>query len=151
MLYGRHPRRMLPVWRLVRNGDFRSPDADCCNQANWELNRTSGTAPPVYSNIKRLQTMANWCENRLYCSTDNWERVIYFLDKEFELSELDGRENFIHARFCSRWTFPEDTMERLTTMLNDDPTLYIEVISFEPGMGYLEAHIFQRGKWGVIP
>ena len=98
--------------------------------------------------------MANRCDNRFYCSTDNdrnMERIIYFLDEEFELSKLDGRENFIHADFISRWTFPEEEFEELTAQLEEDTTLYIEAVSFEPGMGYLEAHIFQDGEWRTMP
>lgn len=97
--------------------------------------------------------MANICDNRFYCSTDNGcnlEKIIYFLDEEFDLWNLDGRENFIHADFTSRWTFPEEEFEELTARLEDDPTLFIEVVSFEPGLGYLEKHIFQAGEWHVM-
>ena len=98
--------------------------------------------------------MANICDNRLYCSTDNdrnMEKIIRFLNEEFDISNLDAQDNFIHADFSSRWTFPEEEFEKLTADLEDDPTLFIEVVSFEPGMRYLEAHLFENGDWQTIP
>lgn len=31
--------------------------------------------------------------------------------------------------------------------LEKDPTLHIEIVSCEPGMQYLEAHIYDDGMW----
>lgn len=35
--------------------------------------------------------------------------------------------------------------------LEDDSSLNIEIISFESGMNYLEAHIFYNGEWRIFP
>jgi len=46
-----------------------------------------------------------------------------------------------------RWRFPEKEFEALMAELEHDPTLFIEIVSFKPGIGYLEAHIFHgRGR-----
>lgn len=98
--------------------------------------------------------MANICSNRLYCSTDNdrnMEKIMYYLDGVFGLSELNGEVNWMQSAFESRWTFPEREFEALMAELEHDPTLFIEIVSFEPGMGYLEAHIFQNGMRNTIP
>lgn len=98
--------------------------------------------------------MANICTNRFYCSTDNdrnMEKIIYFLDENFGFTELDGEKNRIHGEFDSRWIFPEEEIKKLMSELEDDPSLSIEIISFEPGMDYLEAHILYNGEWRIFP
>lgn len=76
---------------------------------------------------------------------------MYYLDEVFGLSELNGEVNWMQSAFESRWTFPEKEFEALMAELEHDPTLFIEIISFEPGMGYLEAHIFRDEAWFTIP
>ena len=34
--------------------------------------------------------------------------------------------------------------------LGNDPSLFIEVVSYEPGMGYLEAHTFHNERWNIL-
>ena len=97
--------------------------------------------------------MANMCCNWFYCSTDNdrnMEKIIYFLDEEFGFTELEGERNRVHGRFYSRWTFPEEEFGKLMAELEDDPFLFIEVVSYEPGMGYLEAHTFHDERWNIL-
>ncbi len=98
--------------------------------------------------------MANMCCNWFYCSTDNdrnMERIIYFLDEEFGFTELDGETNRVHGRFYSRWAFPEEAFGKLMEELEADPSLFIEVVSYEPGLCYLEAYTFYNEEWNILP
>jgi len=98
--------------------------------------------------------MANICSNQLYCSTDNnrnIDKVLYYLKDRFHITKLNNEDNRMHCTFESKWTFPKEEFDALMTEQGHDPTLFIEVVSFEPGMGYLEAHIFQEGVWSTIP
>ena len=97
--------------------------------------------------------MANICINWFYCRSDkddNLTKIKMFLDDKFGIDGLYGNANWIRGSADSRWTFPEEEFEELTAQLEDDPTLFIEVVSFEPGLGYLEAHTFQAGEWHVM-
>mgnify|MGYP000558313877 FL=1 len=86
----------------------------------------------------------------LYCSTNseaNYEKIMYALDEEFELFGLDGRDNWMRGEFDSKWECPIETLRRLLASLAPDGTLYFEVVSFEPGMGYLVAYLYCGGLW----
>jgi len=95
-------------------------------------------------------TMANICINRFYCSTDNeanYEKILYGLGDRFDLYDLDGRDNWMRGEFDSKWCYPEEAIAALMKTLEKDPTLHIEIVSCEPGMQYLEAHIYDNGMW----
>ena len=82
--------------------------------------------------------MANICINRFYCSTDNeanYEKILY------------GRDNWMRGEFDSKWCYPEEAIAAMMKTLEKDPTLHIEIVSCEPGMQYLEAHIYDSGMW----
>lgn len=80
----------------------------------------------------------------------NLTKIKMFLEDKFGIDGLYGNANWIRGSVDSRWTFPEEEFEELTAQLEDDPTLFIEVVSFEPGLGYLEPHTFQAGEWHVM-
>ena len=94
--------------------------------------------------------MANICINRFYCSTDNeanYEKILYGLGDRFDLYDLDGRDNWMRGEFDSKWCYPEKAIATMMKTLEKDPTLHIEIVSCEPGMQYLEAHIYDDGMW----
>lgn len=94
--------------------------------------------------------MANICINRFYCSTNseaNYEKIMYALDEEFGLYGLDGRDNCMRGEFDSKWECPIETLRRLLASLVPDDALYFEVVSFEPGLGYLAAYLYCGGQW----
>ena len=107
--------------------------------------------------------MANICINRFYCSTDNeanYEKILYGLGDRFDLYarrqrqmcirdryDLDGRDNWMRGEFDSKWCYPEEAIAAMMKTLEKDPTLHIEIVSCEPGMQYLEAHIYDSGMW----
>lgn len=94
--------------------------------------------------------MANICINRFYCSTNseaNYEKIMYALDEEFELFGLDGRDNWMRGEFDSKWVCPIEALRRLLASLAPDETIYFEIVSFEPGIGYLAAYLYCGGQW----
>lgn len=98
--------------------------------------------------------MANICINRFYCSTDNeanYEKLMYALDETFGVYGLDGDGVWMRGEFESKWTYPESEVTRILKSLDDDPTLCFEVVSFDFGTDYLEAHIWFEGTHRVIP
>lgn len=98
--------------------------------------------------------MANICINRFYCSTDNeanYEKLMYALDETFGVYGLDGDGVWMRGEFESKWTYPESEVNRILKSLDDDPTLCFEVVSFEPGLNYLEAHTWFDRECRTIP
>lgn len=98
--------------------------------------------------------MANICSNKFYCTTDveeNYLRILYWLYENFYVDELDGEigedENWMAGVFSSKWAFPEEVFKDLTRKLSGDETLYIRVVSFEPGNLYLEGNLYSHGRW----
>ena len=59
----------------------------------------------------------------------------------------DGRDNWMRGEFDSKWCYPEEAIAAMMKTLEKDPTLHIEIVSCEPGMQYLEAHIYDSGMW----
>lgn len=77
----------------------------------------------------------------------NYEKILYGLDDRFDLYDLDGRDNWMRGEFDSKWCYPEEAIAAMMKTLEKDPTLHIEIVSCEPGMQYLEAHIYDNGMW----
>lgn len=98
--------------------------------------------------------MANICSNKLYCSTDidtNYQYIRNWLYNNFHIenlnSEIDENKNSMDGEFFSKWNFPEKMFNALTKELTGDNSLFIRVISFEPGNLYLEGNVYQDGCW----
>ena len=64
-----------------------------------------------------------------------------------QFPDLDGRDNWMRGEFDSKWCYPEKAIATMMKTLEKDPTLHIEIVSCEPGMQYLEAHIYDNGMW----
>lgn len=101
-----------------------------------------------------INIMANICSNKFYCTTDvekNYLRILYWLYENFSVDDLDGEtgadENWMAGAFFSKWAFPEKAFEELTKELSGDESLYIRVVSFEPGNLYLEGNVYRDGCW----
>lgn len=107
--------------------------------------------------------MANTCTNKFFATikvenTDPKHEEIYkkindFLADNFmgvDYSEYD--ECCIETEFDSKWTFPYDTMEKLTKQLqkeypNECKDLYIRCLSFEFGCEYVDYMVYRNGEW----
>ena len=62
--------------------------------------------------------MANICNNTLYATTDNVEALHFiknFIDDNFvAFSDIDERDCVLDSDFESKWSFPEELMEKMT-------------------------------------
>lgn len=83
----------------------------------------------------------------LFDGQANYEKILYGLGDRFDLYDLDGRDNWMRGEFDSKWCYPEEAIAAMMKTLEKDPTLHIEIVSCEPGMQYLEAHIYDDGMW----
>lgn len=98
--------------------------------------------------------MANICSNRIYCATADAATFLHVLDwlyDNFSVNDLDGDETdgsyWMHGEFSSKWCFPDELFRQLTDELSADKTLYIRVVSFEPGDLYLEGNVYRDSSW----
>ena len=69
-----------------------------------------------------------------------------FLEDKFGIDGLYSAENWIRRLFDSWKIFPQKELEELTTQLEGTPALFIEVVSFKPELGHLEAHFFSTKR-----
>ena len=93
--------------------------------------------------------MANICINWFYCCSDkdsNLTKIKTFLEDKFGIDGLYGAGNWIRGSFDSPFIFPEDELITLIHDLMPDPSMRIEIVSFESETGYLEAHTYCNGK-----
>lgn len=86
--------------------------------------------------------MANVCDNTFYAMSDNAENIDYietFLTNNLQAS-CDVYDNCIDAYFDSRWTFPEELMDKMFEELPDKNDIYMRCLSVEYGCDYVAYH-----------
>ena len=98
--------------------------------------------------------MANICNNTLYATTDDVEALRFikdFIDDNFvAFSDIDERDCVLDSDFESKWTFPEELMEKMTNQLKHVEDLYIRVLSVEYGCEYVALTKYIDGEWITI-
>lgn len=86
--------------------------------------------------------MANICENTFYAYSENKENLDFiekFLNDNFKADvSIDGE--CIDAYFDSKWTFPEELMNKMFDKLPDKNDIYMRCLSVEYGCDYVSYH-----------
>ena len=93
-------------------------------------------------------TMANTCINR-YCSTDNEANY----EKRFSTASAIGstctarRPRWLDAREFDSENGATEAIAAMSEDVGEGPDASYRIVSCEPGMQYLEAHIYDSGMW----
>lgn len=93
--------------------------------------------------------MANICDNTLRCYSNNIKNIEYiknfFKNRALEIEECDN-EN-IEVYFDSKWTFPEEEMNKLYLNIPDKDDIDMTCLSVEWGCLYCEFHTCDINGW----
>lgn len=93
--------------------------------------------------------MANICENELRIYTvnkENKETIKHFFKGEWNEDIIEDEEN-ITIYFDSKWTFPEEAMDRLYDSLPNKKDLNMICLSVEWGCAYCQFHTCDENGW----
>ena len=98
--------------------------------------------------------MANYATNLFLAKTQckkDLERINDFFIENFCDCDMEVAEGYIQGEFYSKWTYPEETIDRLIESLETRNDIYIRVLSynFEGGDEYAEFRIFSNGMWNI--
>lgn len=98
--------------------------------------------------------MANYATNLFLAKTQckkNLERINDFFIENFCDCDMEVAEGYIQGEFYSKWTYPEEMIDRLIESLEMRNDIYIRVLSynFEGGDEYAEFRIFSNGMWNI--
>lgn len=94
--------------------------------------------------------MANVCTNMFYAYSEdinNLKFIFDFLRNNFisYLEITDGE--CIDGTFDSRWTFPEEKMEELFSLIPNKEDIYMRCLSYEFGECYHALYICDEDGW----
>lgn len=98
--------------------------------------------------------MANICTNDLYLYTEDKENYKYLLEKFESELEIDihhsDSEDFKDV-FDSKWDFPMYIFEPIMAEIPnpDDESLYLRVLSYEPGNYYCAYNVYENKEWKI--
>lgn len=93
--------------------------------------------------------MANICTNMFYAYSDdinNLNCIKNFLESEFR-SDLEITDGSIEGVFDSRWTFPEEKMEELFSLIPNKNDIYMRCLSYEFGELYHALFVCDEDGW----
>lgn len=94
--------------------------------------------------------MANICSNELHVYTenkDNQEYIIKFMNDNFDTDVEEISEDYLEIYFSSRWTFPEELMDKLYEGLPDKDNIDMTCLSVEWGCFYCQFHNCDKDGW----
>lgn len=98
--------------------------------------------------------MANSCENTFYAYSEDYQNIKYienFLKDNFAYVVIDKDINSLSAYFDSKWTFPEETMDKLYAGIPNKTTIYMRCLSVEYGCLYHALNIADEdGTWREV-
>lgn len=92
--------------------------------------------------------MANICENTLQVYSENPEnlkRVESFFKDWGDIEKVD--EENLEIYFDSKWTFPEEEMDKLYAELPDKSNISMTCLSVEWGCLYCQFHTCDEDGW----
>jgi len=93
--------------------------------------------------------MANICSNDFYAFSEkkeNIKTIERFLIDTFE-GDVDSDDESVTAYFDSKWTFPEELMNKLFEILPDKSDIYMRCLSVEYGCDYVAYHKCEENGW----
>lgn len=88
--------------------------------------------------------MANICENTFYACghPDNITAIDHFFDDWKGIVDVsDIGDDYIEVYFDSKWTYPEEEMDKLYESLPVKEDLYMRCLSVEYGCEYVGFHV----------
>lgn len=83
--------------------------------------------------------MANICENTMYVASNNEENLNFiekFFNEEFSYADCCNNGDSLDIYFDSKWTFPEELMQKLYEGIPDKSDIYMRCLSVEYGCMY---------------
>ena len=92
--------------------------------------------------------MSNICDNTLEVYSENSNNLEYIKDffKNWgDAEEID--ENSLEICFDSKWTFPEDEMDKLYEGIPDKNDVHMTCLSVEWGCLYCQFHTCDEDGW----
>lgn len=96
--------------------------------------------------------MANICDNELHIYSEdvnNLEYVKQFLMNTFNVIDLEEEGPSIIIKFESKWTFPEELMNKLFDNLPNKKDIDMICLSIEWGCFYCEFHTCDVNGWRI--
>lgn len=96
--------------------------------------------------------MANICNNELHVYSEDYNNFDYikkFLNEYFKVNDLDEDGPSIIIKFESKWTFPEELMNKLFDNLPNKKDIDMICLSIEWGCFYCEFHTCEANGWRI--
>lgn len=85
--------------------------------------------------------MANICDNTFYAYSENSKNIDHiekFLSENFYENCCERIDEFsLDAHFDSKWTFPNELMDKMFNELPDKDNIYMRCLSVEYGCDYI--------------
>ena len=97
--------------------------------------------------------MANICDNTFYTASENKkniETIINFFEKEFPDCDYDYGDSSVDIYFSSKWTFPEEAMNKLYDSIPDKSDIYMRCLSVEYGCLYHALWVCDSDGWKEV-
>lgn len=92
--------------------------------------------------------MANICDNTLRVYSEDYNNIEYikdFFDSKGDVEESTNNE--LNIFFDSKWTFPDDLMDKLYNNLPNKQDINMTCLSVEWGNLYCEFHYCDSDGW----
>ena len=96
--------------------------------------------------------MANYATNLFYANTEcekDLDRIEKFLSDNFFTCYSMREEEFIDAKFESKWEYPSELIDGLIKSLDEPTKVYIRVLSHELANEYVSFRIYSQGEWEI--
>ena len=97
--------------------------------------------------------MANICSNLFYAYSEipkNIAAIEDFFSSNYEDADIEESENSLDILFDSRWTFPEEEMEKLYESIPNKEDIYMRCLSYEFGNKYHALWECDENGWEVV-
>ena len=96
--------------------------------------------------------MANICENTMHIYTEDKDNMDYFLACIKEMDEDDTKithsdDMMLEVTFLSKWTFPEEEMDKLYKGIPNKDEFSITCLSVEWGQLYCQFATCNKDGW----
>jgi hypothetical protein len=104
-------------------------------------------------NFLILEAMANICTNVLYLSIKDKnlrDKLVEEIKDKFDYNDINLSDDDTfecEMNFFSRWTFPQEEIDKLIEGLEEENDLYLRVLSYEFGCDYVGYNIYKSGEW----
>lgn len=96
--------------------------------------------------------MANICTNLMYiCSEDrqNIDAAVNFFHN-WPYSDIEDSDTSVDVLFNSKWTFPEEEMNKLYESIPNKADIYMRCLSYEFGNLYHTLWVCDENGWGEV-